>query len=129
MMLNQRAHDVDVRIAMRDHDALGSSRCSAGVVNRNEIRLTDFDRFKLRVMGGQGLLVVQPPIAGSFERNKHFHCWNLTPDCVNGLEMIGVCTDRSSPAMVNDVCKVFRFQPKVNWDQHSTYLRHCIVGL
>ncbi len=112
---------------MRNHDALGPCRRSAGVVDRDEIRFIDLDRRKLRIMPSQCLFIINPPFCTAFQVNEHLCLGNVFPDRFHCLDMVGMCADDFGATMIDDVREILGFEPEIDRDQYRSDLRDCIV--
>ena len=81
--VHQRADDVHLRVAVRDHHALRPRRRAARVVDGQQIALVDLRPLERPARLADERLVVEPPVARRpFERDEVPDAGQLRPDAV-----------------------------------------------
>ena len=108
VMLHERAHHVQVGVAMRDHHALGSRRRPARVVDGEQIAFGDVRLLERGLMLCERRLVVDPALARAFQRDEVLDTPDLAADALNGLDIVTMRADDLRAAMVDDVLKIVR---------------------
>ena len=128
VMMHERAHDVHVGVAMRDHHALGPRRRAARVVDGEQVGLGDVRSLEPGLVTGERRLVVDPALGRPFQRNEVLDTLQLAANALDGLDVVAVRADDLRAAMVDDVVEIVGQQAIVDRHQHRADLRHGVVG-
>ena len=127
--VEQRADDVEVRVAVRDHHALGACRGAAGIVDGEQVALADLGALEPAADRGDQLLVCEPALARPLERDEVHDARDLVADPVDHLEIVGVRAHHAAAAVRDDVCEVLGGEPVVDRHQHRAELRYGVERL
>ncbi len=127
--VHQVAHDVQCRIAVRDHHSLWIGGRAARVVERDHVSLADDWRREVWRRAGKCSLVVPPALPGAFQGHKVLHARPLGANGVHVGKVVRVGAHNARAAMFQDVGKVSRREPEVDRHRDCADLRHGIVGL
>ena len=128
-VVQERADDVGVRVAVRDHHALGAGRRSAGVVEGHQIGLGDRGPIELRRSPGDHGLVIEPAGPSTLERDEMLDTREPVAHGIDRVEMVGMGAHDARPAVSQDVGEVLARQPVIDRDEHGPDLRHGVEGL
>jgi len=104
--MRQRAENVEVGVAVRDHDAFGACSRAAGVIDGDQIVLIDLNRRKGRRFRLDQALVIKPAVLGSLQRHKSLDFRQLRSDALDGVEIVAVHAKDAGAAVVDDVGEV-----------------------
>src|SRR5271166_7078412 len=88
LKMRQRAENVEVGVAVRDHDAFGACSRAAGVIDGDQIVLIDLNRregIRFRLYQAS---VIEPAVLESLQRDESFDSGQLFSDAIDRVEII-----------------------------------------
>ena len=129
VMVSQDAHHVHVGIAVGEHHALGARGGTARIVDGEQVVLVDLGFDEVGSMRSEKRLVVEPPVARTFQRHEVLDAGQIVTDTVDGPDVIGVGAHDPGAAVVDDVLEFFRLQAEIYRHQHGPDLRNRVEGL
>ena len=127
--MRQRAENVEVGVAVRDHDAFRACGRAAGVVDGDQIVLIDLNRGEGRRFRLYQAFVIKPAILGSLQRHEPLDSKQSGSDALDGVEIVAVHAEDAGAAVVDDIDEVFRGQTVIDGNEHGADLRHGIKRL
>lgn len=124
---------VQVAVAMRHHDALGSVGRARGVVDRDELVLADLGSgrglgtrgFEKRVPG----LPARRRLARVHGHDPMLHLRQGVADLVEHARVLAVDQHRRDPGVIQDVLVIRGDEPVVQRDEHQADLRRRVEAL
>ena len=124
--VRQHSDGVHPRIAVRDHHAFRPRRRAAGVVDGEEIALTDVRPREFGARVGDERFVIQPVETPAIECHEVPHAGEILPDPIDGLEVIRRGAHHRRTAVLNQVAEVIGHQTEIDRHEDSAQLRHRI---
>jgi hypothetical protein len=129
VMMDKRSHDIQIRIAVRDHHAFRPRCRPARVVDREKIGLGDLGMLEIGCCCRQPRLVVDPAIAGALESHEVLDARQAAANGVDRRDVVGVGANDLGAAVIDDVCELIGDQSIVDRHQHRADLGHRVVRL
>ena len=126
--VHEVAHDVQRRVAVRDHDAFRVRRGAAGVVESDHFGLSDCCGCKFGRGGGQGGFVVDPAGLAAAEGDEVLHAGHLIADLVHGIEVVGMHAHDAGTTMVEDVGEIVSRKAEIDRHDDGPDLWHGVIG-
>jgi len=120
--MHERAHRVHVRVAVRDHHALGARSRAARVVDGDEVGLADLRTVEGRGRGREQGFVIEPAGAGRLQGHESLHVRQLAANRVHRVQVIRMRAHDLGSAVLDEVREVGRGQAVVDGHDHGADL-------
>src|SRR5262249_40125280 len=113
-------------VPVRNHHTLRPGGCATGVINREQVSLSEVRLNEAYRRISQKSFVVKPAVLFSFQRNESLDPSEFSANGIYRIKIIGVRTYHASTAVFNQIGEVVGNQPVIDWNQDCTQLRYRI---
>src|SRR5215813_8775107 len=125
-MMDQRAYDIHESVTVRNHHTLRPGGCATGVINCEQVSLSNVGLSEASRRISQKSFVVEPAILLSFQRDESVDPSEFSANGIYRIKIIGVSTNHASTAVFNQISEVIGNQPVIDWNQDCAQLRYRI---